>query len=148
MTRGEFKSFAIHELANRDTQKVMEALRGGDGLIGWGAKELGRWHDAREAFPSLTVPEMWKIDRVLSGERAPHRPATGGYEKMMLDPAWVAVDDLEYLKGLWRASNPNRQVPLEFLTDIVVEFRNVDRSAVAARRHKAKAKRASENKRP
>jgi hypothetical protein len=145
MTLDEFKTLALHELANRDTEKVIEALRSGDGFIGWGASELGRLQKAREAFPTLTVPGMWKIDRELSGERASHRPATTDYEKMMLDPAWVAVDDLEYLKGLWRSSNPKRQVPLEFLTDIVVEFRDVDRSAVAARRNKTKAKRASEN---
>ena len=145
MTPEEFKTFALHELANRDTKKVVEALRSGDGFVGWGAGELSRWQKAREAFPALSIPEMWKFDRALSGDQAAHRPATTDYEKMMLDPAWVAVDDLGYLKSLWRSANPKRQVPLEFLTDIVVEFRNVDRRALIARRNKARAKRASEN---
>lgn len=140
MTNEEFETAAIMELASQDTLALMRAIQDGTGLIADGAGEIGRWMKAREAFPGMTLLQMWATDRDLSGQKR-GRPTSSDLQRVMLDPAWLAVIDLERLKTLWRELRPTEQVPVEFLTDIVVSYRDVDRSAVVARRNRPKSRR-------
>lgn len=138
MTREEFRVFALTELANHDTRQVAEALRGGEGLMAEGVAELVRWAEATKAFPTMTVPKMWATDRSLEKAGGRGAPKKSNLQRAMADPAWTAVSDLERLKSLWHDVHPSEQVPLEFLTDIAVEYRDVARVTVEGRRARPK----------
>jgi hypothetical protein len=143
VTDDEFQRAAMMELSSRDATALAQALRDGSGLIGAGIKELLRLHKAQEVFPGMSLMEMWATDRALAGQKQ-GRPTDTDLQRLMRDPAWAAVGDLEHLKGLWRELRPGKQVPVEFLTDIVVRYRDVDRSAVVARRSRPKSRRISD----
>jgi hypothetical protein len=140
VTREEFRVFALTELANHDTRRVVEALQGGEGLMTDGIAEIVRWARATKAFPTMSIPEMWAVDRNLSAGAKRGRPSKSDLERAMTDPAWTAVSDLERLKTLWHEIQPGEQVPLEFLTDISVEYRGAARVAVEGRRGRAKGR--------
>lgn len=143
MTDDDFQRVAMTELSNRDTMALAKALRDGSGITGAGIAETLRLHRGQEVFPGMSLTEMWATDRALSGQKQ-GRPTDTDLQRLMRDPAWAAVGDLEHLKGLWRELRPGKQVPVEFLTDIVVRYRDVDRSAVVARRSRPKSRRISD----
>lgn len=139
MNFNDFKAVAIGEMSNRDTLAIARGVKDGSGIIGEGAMEVLRWMKAREAFPQMSLTDMWATDRALGGNKN-GRPQLTELQRLMLDPAWMAVDDLEFLKGLWRELMPGKKVPLEKLTDIVVSYRDVDRSVLVARRNRPKSR--------
>ena len=140
MTREEFRAFALAELSNHDTQQLAGALQGGEGLIADGVAELVRWASATKAFPAMSVPEMWATDRRFDNAGKRGAPKKSDLQRAMVDPAWTAVSDLERLKVLWHDVHPGEQVPLEFLTDLAVEYRAAARGTVEGRRGRAKGR--------
>lgn len=144
MIDDDFEMAANMELSRRDTQAVMDAMKDGSGLTGQGIAELIRLGKAQEAFPGMTLQEMWRTDRRLEGIEN-GRPKVSDIQKVMKDPSWVAVADLEHLKGFWKEMRPGQQVPLEFLTDIVARYRDIDRATLVARRSRPKSRRVEDN---
>ena len=145
MTDDEFKKFALMELANQDTLALVAGIRDRSGLLGAGIKEILRLIDAQKSFPGMSLTRMWEVDRLLSDDKKSGRPSPSDLQRLMIDPAWAAVTDLEKLKRLWREVHPTKQVPLELLTDIAVTYRDVDRATVVARRSRPKTRRVNEN---
>ena len=140
MTEDEFWQIGKMELSRQDTLAMIDAFQGGDNMIAKGIKELQRWAKAQEAFPGMSLLEMWETDRAL-GETKEGRPELSDLKKIMCDPAWAAVADIERLKSLWRELMPGKQIPLEMLTDISTEYRDANREAVVARRNRPKTRR-------
>lgn len=146
MTVDEFKTFALHHLANLDTQAMVRALQTGNGTLADGAKELLRLDDAHKAFPAVkSLPDMWDVDRLLRRQSGGGRPSTSNLRKAMTDPAWVAVNDLKALRKLWRDTFPGKQVPSDLLVDIVCQYRDVNRETVASRKGRSKKRHLDQN---
>lgn len=138
MTPEEFKKLAYVELANNDARRLAEAIEGELGTYKDGIDELLRWGKANEAFPNMSVSDMWETDRQLSGGgKLPKTKA----QYWMSDPVWAALEDLQFLKGLWRKNAPGRQVPLDLLSEIAANHRHVSLDVVVSRRGRSKDRR-------
>lgn len=138
MTLDEFKTFALHELANEDMRALVAALQGENGLMRDGINEVLRLAKAWEVFPSMSMIEMWATDHSLESTGKRGRPTKPDLHRFMSDPAWAATQDLKKLKQIWREVFPSKRPPVEFLTDIAVAYRGADRATVEARRSRPK----------
>lgn len=141
MSDEAFRRIAVMEMANRDTYAFIDAQRNGTGFLGALKREMKRLYEAQKSFPKMWLKDMWDTDRRLSGENKRRRPPLTDLQKAINDPSWLALDDLDFLKELWKEERPGQQVPLDFLTEIVSDYRDVDYETLVSRRNKAKSRR-------